>query len=483
MNTTSLRLGAAFFSIGLFACSDDGTATQNDMTGASAGTTTGSGDDASVTLDPSPSTTGITDGGSAGPGGSTSGDSLTSSATDPSGATDPGTADGGTTAGGANATIYEIQMGEVGEGADVTVDGVVVTAVAPAGNALFVQEPDGGPYSGVYVYVDALDIGELAIGDEVTIEASVAEYQDLTELDASAGSVVETGSPGPLAPQDVALSDLATEATAEAWEAVLLTIEEGEPLEVSSVPGDDEFALFDGTDEVIVDDYLYSVFDNPGAFADFGVGASFTSVTGVLNYNDGAFKVAPRSETDLAGYEPSASNGASIDDLSDGDLVVTEIMYDPTCVNDACEWIEIYNNAGQDVNLLGLLVRDSAANENEVMASVVLPAGAYAVIADGSAATWPYAGAIDHLVFITMPALNNAAPGDAVSLANTASTLDSTATYTPVGGDDGYSWKLDGDPSTTDNAVAGNWCYSPNLHEGNDFASPGEANDAGCADL
>lgn len=468
-------------SFALAGCSDDGTASEDTSNETGNTATTGEPGPTSITT---PSTSITTTGDEPTTGVATSDTAEPTTQTGPTsdtqtptgGATEADTS--GTGAPGEN-TIYQIQMGDLPEGSMVHVEGVVVTGVAPSGNAFFAQEPDGGEYSGVSVYVDALDISGLEIGDEVTIDGTVDEYNGLTEIDASAGAVDETGTPGPLAPGVVALADLASEATAEPWEGVLVQVDEGSPVMVDTLPGDNEFSISAGGNSVLVDNYLYSALEDAASFPDLGLEATFGTVAGVLNYNGDAFKVAPRSADDLTDYVPG-NPAASVDDMGPGDLVVTEIMYDPaTCANDTCEWIEIYNDSGVDVNLLGLVVRDSAANEGEVMDSVVLPAGEYAVIADGDEGTWPYAVDISTLVFISMPALNNTT--DSVAIGNTTMMIDTTAVYSSDPSDDGHSWKLDGNPGTTDNAVVDNWCWSDTAIEGTDFGTPGMQNDPGCA--
>src|SRR3990172_8027777 len=52
-------------------------------------------------------------------------------------------------------TIYAIQMGMIPPGSSVRLEGVVVTAIDTFGGrvgGVHVQEPMGGPYSGVLVY-------------------------------------------------------------------------------------------------------------------------------------------------------------------------------------------------------------------------------------------------------------------------------------------------------------------------------------------
>jgi hypothetical protein len=221
--------------------------------------------------------------------GSTGGDP--SSSSDDTGATDD--------------TIYEIQDGTIAEGTDVDVQGVIITGLYDQ-IGMFVQEPDGGEYSGVYVDTGTTDLTVLAIGDEVDITGVTSEgsdsLTDLTAIDASAGTIVATGDTG-LAPDPelVPIADLAAPGTAEPWEGVLVIVEEDGTLSVTD-EAFDEFLVEDSGDAVLVDNFLYNVYDEEAAFPNFGVGAQLASVTGPLNFTFGNFKVAPRSADDLPGY-------------------------------------------------------------------------------------------------------------------------------------------------------------------------------------
>jgi hypothetical protein len=159
---------------------------------------------------------------------------------------------GDTTGGAADDTIYEIQDGTIAEGTDVDVRGVIITGMRDQ-VGMFVQEPDGGEYSGVYVDTGDIDLSGMAIGDEVDITGVTSEgfgsLAGLTAIDASGGTVVATGNGG-LEPAAtvVDLSDLAAPATAEPWEGVLVMVDEGGNVVVSAEPGFDEFEIEAGGD-------------------------------------------------------------------------------------------------------------------------------------------------------------------------------------------------------------------------------------------
>jgi len=203
-------------------------------------------------------------------------------------------------------TIYEIQDGTIAEASPVGVDRVIVSAIAPDLTGLFVQEPDGGKYSGIWVVVgDGQDIAALAIGDEVDVLGVVVELGSRTAIDASAGSVTSTGVDGLVVEAEPLLAEaLTTPALAEPWESVLIRIS-GAPLSVVGIIDAGEFKIVGGDVALIVDDFLFNVPADVGAFPGFDAGATFTQIAGVLNA-DGDFdvyKLAPRRPDDLVGYQ------------------------------------------------------------------------------------------------------------------------------------------------------------------------------------
>jgi hypothetical protein len=485
MNAFRTRLLLALIpAVFIPACDSGGDEGATSLTSTTTGTddTDGSGSDSetlSTTITASSTDGTTTDSGT--DSASTSGPSSTTTA-DP---TDP-TTDGTTGGDQQVATIYEIQDGTITPGTSVLVEGVIITGLRD-GIGLFVQENAGGENSGIYVASGDIDLTGLLVGDVVDVTGVVAEdadgvLADLTQIDASGagGSITDTGTDATATPVTVALSVLGNPTTAEAWEGVLVTVDETNDVAVTAENNFNEFEVSDGNDAVFVDDFLYNVYANAGTFPNMGVDATFESITGPLNYTYGDFKVAPRTAADLAGYVPTMLSGASVDDMNAGDLIITEIMYDPDfCTDTSCEYIEIYNDSGQDVNLNGLVIEDSTGNSVTVTQNAVLDAGTYGIIGQTS---WGYM-TVNPLAQASLPAFNNTG-GDSASIANSTITIDSTASYAAQGSaDDGYAWKLDQAPDAAANDVAGNWCYAPNTFEGMDYGSPGAANNAGCSNI
>jgi hypothetical protein len=147
-----------------------------------------------------------------------------------------------------------------------------------------------------------------------------------------------------------------------------------------------------------------------------------------------------------------------VDELVPGDLVVTEVMWNPHCGGDACEWIEILNATASPVNLLDLYVQDidqNAGNQGRVTADVIVEPGELAVITRG-VSFWPYDFTPD-AVYGPNPGLNNGEP-DSVVLRNSTAILDETASFWSDE-EEGVAWSLSGDMlDATSNDASVSWC-------------------------
>lgn len=188
-------------------------------------------------------------------------------------------------------SIYEIQ-GELFAsplvGQTVTTSGIIVannvTSTTSGVIGYFLQDPAGGPWSGVYVY----DNTQLPnIGDEVIMEAEVAEYFDNTELiNVTSFTVVSTGN---ALPASAALST-AEVASGEAYEGCLVTVTNAQ---CTTPDADFGEALFDdGSGPCKTNDYIY--IPETGWVQD-----EYYTLTGPLNYHYEEYKIEVRSADDV----------------------------------------------------------------------------------------------------------------------------------------------------------------------------------------
>ena len=211
---------------------------------------------------------------------------------------DPCPADANPAGTGCPASIYAIKTGNIDEGSQVSVSGVVT---ATAGRAFFMQIPEsdwddtnGALNSGIYVYVSSSsNLPEVTQGDSVRIDAVFSNYYGQLQLSGVAAiDVLAQGQTLP-APVEVQAQDVLSDAAAAAaHEGVLISVTgEVTALTAPAGPGDQdpngEFLL----DGLRVNDFIYSV-------ESVELGDSLT-VVGPLRYANGDFKVEPRSEDDV----------------------------------------------------------------------------------------------------------------------------------------------------------------------------------------
>lgn len=161
-----------------------------------------------------------------------------------------------------------------------------------------------------------------------------------------------------------------------------------------------------------------------------------------------------------------------------GDLLITEIMFDPVLLGDTeGEWFEIYNNTSQAVDLHQLVIRKNDTEQHIINQHFVLNAQAYAVLARSQqAVTTP-----DYL-YNSAISLNNT--GAVIALYNygTNGSNGSLICAINYGGTDfpaatGASICLSDDAHDIASAVSGvSWCESSALYNTTDKGTPGTSN-------
>ncbi len=240
--------------------------------------------------------------------------------------------------------IASIQQGVIPLDTPVRVIDVVVTGVAPSGRGLFVQE-SADLYGGVWVYTRGGGF-VYETNQIVTVTGRVQEYDaegewadSLTEIDSSTeGEVIYDGGTD-VGFDPILLDDPSVDL--EPYEGMLVT--------VSGLTVDERLPYGEWTangwtfDDKLFEGGLYYPDD------------TFDSITGVLDYGYGSYKIQPRSAEDLVGY---SSEVIRIEDLEPGELVLSELMIDPgdQCVDADDEYVELYNASGSWLDLDGLVV-------------------------------------------------------------------------------------------------------------------------------
>lgn len=198
------------------------------------------------------------------------------------------------------ATVYEIRAGTATDA--VIIEGVVVTARSD--RAFFVQVPDDASYyqglanSGLYVYTGSNGPAPPQLGDVVDVSGSIDVFGDTLELVASAVTVSSSGHALPdfteVAPAEIATGG----ARADELQGTLVRVRD---VTVTNANPDapDDFAEFEVTGGLRVDDLLYVVDPDPTG------GEQFAILQGVLNFSFGNSKLLPRSAADLITGPPA----------------------------------------------------------------------------------------------------------------------------------------------------------------------------------
>lgn len=171
-------------------------------------------------------------------------------------------------------------------------------------------------------------------------------------------------------------------------------------------------------------------------------------------------------------------DGASIPEEpigpGNGNLLITEVMCDPDALPDASgEWIEIYNNSGEIINLNGMILRRSGTSTlHTIESDVILAPGNYAVIGKTASAT-------DHVDYVcSWLSLTNS--GNELSIEANDGTVLCCIDFRVEGFSippAGKSLQLD--PSVTDITAAregSNWCTSTLQYSTGDYGTPGSVN-------
>ena len=244
-------------------------------------------------------------------------------------------------------TIYDVQSEDMPVGTAVALDGVVVTAIDAYGGrtgGIYVMEPDGGPYSGVFVFLSGTQAADLAPGDLVDITGGVkvefALQEDetgrtLTEVSAAEGgtlTVTKVGEGTVPAPEVVTPWELAaSDDEAEKWEGVLVEFQD---VRVHSAPFN-----VSSSDETLKEMTVTGPFRVSSSLTALGEeierDACYGSVVGIGDYFF-SYKILPRSAADLtlgddADCLPSEAGDALCGDDSDNDYDGFLDCEDVTC--------------------------------------------------------------------------------------------------------------------------------------------------------
>lgn len=230
--------------------------------------------------------------------------------------------------------IYDIQFTADASG-DSPLKGSIVTTsgivTASHSNGYYIQDGKG-EWSGVYVYDK---VNKPTKGDLVVITASVAEYNNLTELTTvTSYSITSSGN---TIPDVTVVSQLS-----EAYEGVLVKMENIFSSAANDGNGNLEFKSADASVVTLVHNQLYSDF-TPILDNNY-------NITGVVNYAYSAYKIEPRSVADIVDLT------ATIVPV----VFINEFIAKATDAqgNETSDWVELYNPTDVAIDLAGMFLTD-----------------------------------------------------------------------------------------------------------------------------
>ena len=162
--------------------------------------------------------------------------------------------------------------------------------------------------------------------------------------------------------------------------------------------------------------------------------------------------------------------------LTTGDVIITEVMNNPSSVDDADgEWFELYNTTANDINLLGLEIYDVQL-QHTISESVIVPSNGYVVLGRNADLTTNGGVALDYEFSSIL--INNTT--ETLGIMNATQTLDEVAW---VDGDlmpstAGSSLTLSSDYlNDVDNDNNEFWCESITEMSNGEYGTPGSANE------
>ena len=196
-------------------------------------------------------------------------------------------------------SIYDIQFNNNTNGASnyegsQVYTGGIVTAVRD--DSSFYLTSGSGAWSGVYVYSnDYL----LSVGDSVVLDAEVDEYYELTELkNVTNLQVISSG--------NIFSPSFCNTAAADSEDFEGCFVEVSNAICNNDNAGFGEWIVNDGSGDLIIDDLL---------FAFTPILNQIYTVSGVVTFSYGAFKLLPRNGSDVAGFisvNETTENGFSM---------------------------------------------------------------------------------------------------------------------------------------------------------------------------
>ena len=179
------------------------------------------------------------------------------------------------------------------EGQNLEVTGVV-TAVRPDSDYpnFFIQDPFKDEWSGMFIYINK-GYQAPSVSDQVELKGDISEYYGLTEMkNISSSEVLSSGIS--IEPITITASSLSggCQIWAEKYEGMLVRLVNVTVAWKSS--GNNQWGVSDWTGTAMIDEYMFD-----GDWPNPEKGIHFISITGVVHYSYGEYKLMPRNNADF----------------------------------------------------------------------------------------------------------------------------------------------------------------------------------------
>jgi hypothetical protein len=190
-----------------------------------------------------------------------------------------------------------------------------LSALSNGGTNAWYMQSGNAPFSGLWIVGPDTTMAKLKMGDSVVVTGSIQENFDVTRLSSiSKARIVASGKPlpAPVKLKTEVFGDGASNGNlnAEPYEGMLVRFDSVQVTSIDPVFAEPtEYWISNSSQAVLVrrdgrNTYSNALSDTVVGMTIVKVGNKFSSVTGILYYSNGRYKVTPRTNADFTGFNP-----------------------------------------------------------------------------------------------------------------------------------------------------------------------------------